>query len=559
MSRLNLCGRLMVLVWAGGAGCSNGPDAAPETEPASDGPAPAETTSAAAEPTARIAPRIRRLTNAEYDATVQALLGTEQTLAAQFVPDARLFKHGKFDRNEAQIVEPMLAGQLQRAAQSLASEYGTNHLESALPCFSQADATCARTFFESFLPKAYRRPATTAELDALMTRVVTPAIPRDGFSAAVELGIEAALQSTAFLYHTELGAGADTLADVDSTPIELTTREIGEQMAYLLTGGPADAELAAVPDLAPPASRETQAWRLLQSARARRQVQRMIKQWLDIDQTGAINKDETKYPNFTPQMFEREADAFIDEVVFERSAGFELLLGADFTVGSSLLAETYGAPPPSTDPGVIELTNVPRRGILNLGAFVVSYTTPVKRGVRVLTQTLCLDPGDPAALMIQTTLPPLNATKTRRERFEEHSQGICAGCHGMIDSIGFAFDHFNELGQWEADEDGNPELPIDSTTTLQLPASVPFGSQQVLDSAELARLISESEIGSRCFARNLARFTAAAHGDSLEQGFIDEWEKLRAAGRTSMQDLLIAYVKSDSFIKRDPFAEGPAQ
>src|ERR1044071_1789633 len=33
--------------------------------------------------------RIRRLSNAEYDATVQALLGTTQTPSATFPPDAR--------------------------------------------------------------------------------------------------------------------------------------------------------------------------------------------------------------------------------------------------------------------------------------------------------------------------------------------------------------------------------------------------------------------------------------------------------------------------------------
>jgi hypothetical protein len=110
-----------------------------------------------------ITPRIRRLTNAEYDATVQALLGTKLALGAQFVPDARLYKYGKFDRNEAQIVEPVLARQLQQAAQHLATEYVTNELEQALPCAAHADAACARTFFEAFLPKAYRTRAARSK------------------------------------------------------------------------------------------------------------------------------------------------------------------------------------------------------------------------------------------------------------------------------------------------------------------------------------------------------------------------------------------------------------
>ncbi len=54
--------------------------------------------------------RIRRLSNAEYDATVQALLGTELGLGAGFVPDARLHKYAKFDRNEAQVARSGVGG-----------------------------------------------------------------------------------------------------------------------------------------------------------------------------------------------------------------------------------------------------------------------------------------------------------------------------------------------------------------------------------------------------------------------------------------------------------------
>lgn len=510
---------------------------------------PAEPVPTASDAAAVIAPRIRRLTNAEYDATVQALLGTETAPGAQFVPDARLYKYAKFDRNEAQVVDPMLARQLQQAAESLATEYVENTLDSELPCAPQADAACARTFFESFLPKAYRRPVLESELADLLSVVVTPALARDGFRAAVELGIEAVLQSTAFLYHTELGDVA-----ADPGPVTLTNAEIAEAMAYLLTGAPADATLLGS-DLHTAAVRETEARRLLQSPEAPAQVERMVKQWLDIDQTKDLVKDKNEYPNFAPTQFDHESNDFIQEVVFDRNGDFELLLGADFTVGTAQLAETYGAAPPPSDPGIISLTDVPRRGILNLGAFLVSFPSPIKRGARVLTQALCIELGDPNALGLRVALPPLNASKTRRERFEEHNQAPCVSCHNMIDSVGFTFEHFNELGEWEAAESDDPELPIDSTVTLALPADIPFGTQAVADSAELARLASESEAGRRCFARNLARFTTAAHGPELEQGFIDEWERLRETGQDSVKELLVAYVRSDLFVERDPQAE----
>lgn len=494
-------------------------------------------------------PRVRRLTNAEYDATVQALLGTEQALGAQFVPDARLHKYSKFDRNEAQIVEPMLARQLQQAAAALSNEYVTNKLDAALSCIGAEDAACARTFFEAFLPRAYRRPVTAGELEELLSIVVFPAIERDGFREAIGLGIAAVLQSTAFLYHTELGPRDAPAA----APVTLSSSEIAAELSYLLTGGPADEELVSVANLVDADVREAQARRLLQTPAARGQVQRMVKQWLDIDRAGEIIKDEIKYPNFSPQLFDAESDAYIDEVVFNRHGTFEMLLGADFTVGDATLADIYGAPAPTSDPGLIDLGGGPRRGILNRGAFLTSFTTPVKRGARFITQILCLDPGDPAMLNLRLTLPPPDATRTRRERFEEHSQNaVCAACHDAIDSAGFTFEHYNELGEWEANEGGDPALPVDASSTLMLPESIEFGTQSVEDSAELAMLASQSDAGRRCFARNVARFTLAAYGAALEQGFVEEWTRMAADGQDTVQNLLVAYVRSDLFIERDP-------
>src|SRR5690606_19862651 len=63
--------------------------------------------------------RIRRLTNAEYNASVQGLLGTSLAPADDFPPDAR--QHG-YTVNEAQRVDPVIARALDEAALQLAAE-----------------------------------------------------------------------------------------------------------------------------------------------------------------------------------------------------------------------------------------------------------------------------------------------------------------------------------------------------------------------------------------------------------------------------------------------------
>src|SRR5687768_16586597 len=79
-----------------------------------------------ASPSASLPARIRRLSNAEYDASVQALLGTtvSPSLDFSFPPDAKQGPSNSpagpaFTVNDAQRVDPVLADKLDTAAQSL--------------------------------------------------------------------------------------------------------------------------------------------------------------------------------------------------------------------------------------------------------------------------------------------------------------------------------------------------------------------------------------------------------------------------------------------------------
>src|SRR5882724_7360447 len=87
--------------------------------------------------------RVRRLTNAEFDRSVQALLGTAKTTGATFVPDTR---QAGYTVNADQRVDPVLAGQLQLAAQDLAHEAVTERLATLVPCSTAPSDDCARQF-----------------------------------------------------------------------------------------------------------------------------------------------------------------------------------------------------------------------------------------------------------------------------------------------------------------------------------------------------------------------------------------------------------------------------
>jgi hypothetical protein len=53
---------------------------------------------------------------------------------------------------------------------------------------------------------------------------------------------------------------------------------------------------------------------------------------------------------------------------------------------------------------------------------------------------------------------------TVRQRLEAHrTKPGCAGCHSLIDPLGFALENYNAIGKWR-DRDG--EFPVDNTGVL---------------------------------------------------------------------------------------------
>jgi len=107
-------------------------------------------------------------------------------------------------------------------------------------------------------------------------------------------------------------------------------------------------------------------------------------------------------------------------------------------------------------------------------------------------------------------LPAIDPELTTRERFMAHSEvEPCFSCHQLIDPIGFAFENFDAVGRYRAQEAG---IPIDATGEI-------LGTQ-VSDGAfdgvgEMSALLSESPDVHDCFARQVLRF---AYGFGEEDG-----------------------------------------
>ena len=84
----------------------------------------------------------------------------------------------------------------------------------------------------------------------------------------------------------------------------------------------------------------------------------------------------------------------------------------------------------------------------------------ILRGVSMNLDVLCAQLGPPAAVI--PPIPPLMAGQTNRQRIDTLTAGCGQSCHNeMINPLGFAFEHFDGMGQWRETENGG--LTIDSS------------------------------------------------------------------------------------------------
>lgn len=486
--------------------------------------------------------RIRRLTNAEYNASVQALLGTTATPANEFPPDAR--QHG-FTINEAQRVDPVLARALDASARELAQAARPN-FASLAPCDdpSSGAEACAERFIDSFATRAYRRPLTDEDREALLT-LYRAGAEGGSYEDGVELLIRGILQSPGFLYLTEIGDGSS-----DEPLISLTSWELASALSYIVTGGPPDdalLEAAANGVLETEEGRAAQARRLFETEAGRARTVRVVREWLGVDRISATAKDSNVYPEFADarDSMAEETNAFVREVLATTPGSVGDLLGATWTVVDENLARLYGL----SGSGRLDTDRV---GLLNQGAFLSVYahaheTAPVLRGTALLRRIACVDIELPTNLSVQIVPPVPDPTKTTRERFAIHAQDpSCASCHRSIDPLGFSFELFDGMGVLRESEG---DSPIDSSSEIQL--GLDFDGEYQ-NSNELAAAIAESAAVRECFGRQVFRSAAGEGHDSksYEKSFGVLWSMLPPDAQGVLVENLIAYIQSPLFSLR---------
>jgi Protein of unknown function (DUF1592)/Protein of unknown function (DUF1588)/Protein of unknown function (DUF1585)/Protein of unknown function (DUF1595)/Protein of unknown function (DUF1587) len=506
----------------------------------------------AAAPTAAGALELRRLSRSEYLSTARDLLG-DTTVQPEQLPQENDEQAFPFLRPG--LVDKFSAELFRDAAERLAKN-AAPRLGELLPCDAQSagEQECARQFVTTFGLKAYRRPLTPGEIETMMALYGRGRAELQlDFNGAIGLIIEAMLQSPGFLYHWESGPSP---SERDGEAVKLDGYALANRLSYLLWGTMPDQPLfdaAAGGQLASDAAVAAEARRMLDDPRARDTVANFFEDWLDISSILGQSKDAAVYPQFDDALkssMREEFRRFVNGIVFDGKGRFEDIFTETSSFVDPPLAELYGTTEPSGG-GMqpVSLDPAERSGILTTAGFLavtgaVEGSNPVRRGKVIYTRLLCgvLPPPPPDV----PTPEPVSSGDTTRERFAAHTQQACAkGCHSLMDPLGFAFEHYDGIGQYRQTENGKP---VDASGSVVLDSE----ERTFTDARELSLLLSQSDQVRSCFTKQWLRYALGRPESDEDEASLQEIEEAFADADYDVREMLVALVTSRTFRYRTP-------
>jgi hypothetical protein len=416
---------------------------------------------------------------------------------------------------------------------------------------------CARKILSTLARHAYRRPLKDSDLEEPLSFYQRRRNNNGSFDAGIESALQLILASPEFLFRFEPDP-ANAAAD---TPYRIDDVALASRLSFFLWSSIPDdtlLNLAAQGKLKDPAVLDQQVKRMLADPKAESLADNFAEQWLFLRNLKNASPNLVDFPDFDDNLRQamlQETKLFFESIQHEDRSVLDLLNG-DYTFVNERLAKHYGIPGiygsqfrrvPVTDPA--------RRGLLGQASIltVTSYpnrTSPVQRGKWILTNILGTPPTPPPPNVPQLTENAEGAQpKSVRERMEAHrADAVCAGCHKVMDPVGFALENFDAIGRWRASDDG---VKIDPSGTL-------FNGAKVAGAAELRQtLTSRPEIFVGVMTEKLLTY---ALGRGVEYYDMPAVRKIvRDAGTRDFKfsSLITGVVKSSPFqmkLKAPPLA-----
>ena len=404
----------------------------------------------------------------------------------------------------------------------------------------------AQAVANSFVSRAFRRPATPAELNRYAKVFLDAEKAKGSWEAGAQAMIAVVLASPKFIFRAEQD---EQPTAPDAHPV--SEFALASRLSYFLWGSMPDDELfqlAYAGKLS--ANLEAQARRLLKDPRSRYLTEGFGLQWLQLRQLSTVSPDPGMFPAFNDAVrvsMMKETELFFAEIVREDRSVLDLI-DADFTYVDRNLAAFYGLKadfPRGRGPSSFVRVTLPpgeRGGILTHASILTATsnptrTSPVKRGKWILEQILGSPP--PPAPPSVPTLEGQQLKGNLRQRMEQHrADPACASCHSRMDAIGFAFERFDAVGQLRSKDEG---APIDPSGKL------PDG-RSFAGAGELKKILkADREKIVRNLASKLLTFGLGRGLDYYDGPAVDKITSAALAQDARFSSLVLGVVMSDPF------------
>ena len=535
-------------------------------------------------------PTLRRMPASTYENALKELFGDslvkEQQVAMVALPMA--IELNNFDNNAAvDVASPALVEAYHNRALAISEQLlgQTHELFGCIDLEDDEHLECMHEGFWELARRAWRRTLTDDEWTNLfdIRSDLLEDLPEEEVNA---LTLQFILQSPHFLYYPEFGLQVDSAEPGVRT---LTSFELAARMAAFLWDSIPDEDLlyaAEVGELRTTEQIRAQARRMLADERAKQAVQNFYRQLLEFD---AIGANHVNFSIFLPEDIDQlepvindtdylrqalipamraEAIAMVDQEIFHHDGTLEGLLSANRGYVTHDTANLYEADIPEDAPIVslegtgidveavigkigeifeVDLDPNQRAGFLTTLGFLNShskplYPSPVERGVYVLDRILCNKPAPPP-----NQVPELDETtanmeiRTNRDRYAQHSSDpACAGCHMLIDGIGFTFENYDTLGDWRDMDNG---YPIDASGEL-IATDV---DGPVTDAVDMIHKLAGSRRVHDCHVKNWTRYALGRSTTSADTTHLQQLQTAFWDSEGNIQSLLVNLVASPMF------------
>jgi mono/diheme cytochrome c family protein len=411
-----------------------------------------------------------------------------------------------------------------------------------------------KAVLQQFMPRAFRRPVTGAEVDRLADFFTSlrPEFPT--FEDAIRETLAMVLIQPDFLYLFEAGnAGEGDRSITDS--------ELASRLAYFLTSTMPDEtlrEVAAKDVLRQAESLTVQIDRLLDDPRSQRFIDQFTSQWLHLDVVDSVAISPDYYPGFDDTLkadMRAETQRFFGHLLQADLSAINLL-SSDFSMLNERLARHYGIE--GVHGREFRPVKLPpdqhRGGLLGHASILLSGSTgedshAVRRAVWIRDRLLDDPPATPPPNVpgLDKADPQFLKLSIREQLVIHRGTEACANCHRGIDPWGIALENFDAIGRWRTEvrrKNGRnfESLPVNAADTL------PNGHElDGVDSLREYLLTKRKDDFARSLVSRLLTYALGRRLELADQAVVEELSHEFAENGYRLRPLIHAIVASEPF------------